>query len=554
MYVTDVASKGKNGKTYHSVLLRESYRIANKVYSRTIANLSSLSSTAITGIKNALLGKPEPSLEGLVKNSDSLKLVQGESFGAIWAIHQIAERIGICKALGSSQNATLALSQIYARIICPGASILASIRFLMTCAFCAICNVKQAFSEEDLYRNGIWLLQKQGCIERRLWQTSSHAKDNRLFLYDVTSSYLEGDKNELGAFGYNRDKKENKKQLVVGLLTDSTGDPCSIKVYKGNTRDIKTFSDQVHKVKKEFKCEGITFVGDRGMIRSDQIEEAHAAGFTFISAITKPQINKLLKDGAFQLGLFDTEFAEVFYEGNRYVLRRNPVRQKEMAESRAKMKDFLIQGLKISNEYLSAHSRAMPETQVKKTVKRIEKFKFEAWLSVKIEGRTLILKEDPQVLKEESKLDGCYVIRTDVKADQMTAKAVHDRYKDLAKVEEDFRVLKTAHMELRPWFVRQEPNTQAHAIVSMLGLKIRRYIDNAWKDLNITVEEGLRELDKVCVMNLVENESGETVDRILPEPSPLQTKLLEALEIKLPRNIPEAKVKVGTRKKIKPVP
>lgn len=554
MYITDVVSKGKNGKAYHSVLLRESVRIGKKVCSRTIANLSSLSSAAIAGIKNALQGKSETSLEGLAKNSDSLKLVQGESFGAIWAVHQIAERIGICKALGGSRNATLALSQIYSRLIRPGASILATVRFLMTCAFCAICNAKEVFNEEDLYRNGKWILQKRSYIERKLWEASPHAKDNQLFLYDVTSSYLEGDKNELGAFGYNRDKKENKKQLVVGLLTDSTGDPCSIKVYKGNTRDFTTFFDQVHNVKKEFKCEGVTFVGDRGMIRSDQIEEAHAAGFTFISAITKPQIKKLLKDGAFQLGLFDTEFAEVLYEGSRYVLRRNPVRQKEMAECRNKMKNFLVRKLQKSNEYLEGHSRAKPETQLKKAIKQIEKFKFEAWLSVKIEGRTVILKEDLQSLKEESKLDGCYVIRTDIEADKMTAKAVHDRYKDLAKVEEDFRVLKTAHMELRPWFVRQEPNTQAHAIVSMLGLKIRRYLDCAWKDLDITVEEGLRELEKLCVMNLVEKEWGKTIDRILPEPNPLQAKLLEALEIKLPKNIPDAKVEVGTRKKIKPSP
>jgi len=552
MYVTDVVSEGKNGKIYHSVLLRESFRVANKVCSRTIANLSSLSSSAVAGIKNALQGKSEATLEDLAKNSDALKLVQGESFGAVWVVHQIAERIGICKALGVSQNATLALAQIYSRLLRPGVSILGSIRFLMTCAFCAICNVRQAFNEDDLYSNGEWLLRKQSCTERRLWEASPHRKDNQLFLYDVTSSYLEGDKNELGAFGYNRDKKANKKQLVIGLLTDSTGDPCSIKVYEGNTRDFKTFYDQVHNVKKEFKCEGITLVGDRGMIRSSQIEEAQAAGFTFISAITKPQIKKLIKVGAFQLGLFDTEFAEILYEGSRYILRRNPVRQQEMAESRAKMKDFLVKKIQKSNEYLNGHPRAKPETQLKKAVKQIEKFKFEAWLSVKIEGRTLILNEDSQALKEESKLDGCYVIRTDVKADKMTAKEAHDRYKDLAKVEEDFRILKTGHMEFRPWFVRRVDNTQAHAHVSMLGLKIRRYLDNAWKNLDITVEEGLRELEKICVINLVEKEGGKTVDRILPEPDPLQTKLLEALEINLPKKIPETKIEVGTRKKIKP--
>ena len=196
------------------------------------------------------------------------------------------------------------------------------------------------------------------------------------------------------------------------------------------------------------------------MIRSDRIEEAQAAGFTFISAITKSQIKKLLRQGVFQLGLFDTEFAEVLHDGSRYVLRRKPVRQKEMATSRAKMKDFLVKSLKKSNEYLNEHPGEKPETQLRKALKLIEKFKFKGWLSVKVEARTLILNEDSQALKEESKLDGCYVIWTDVKADKMTAKAVHDRYKDL--------------------------------------------------------------------------------------------KLLKALEIELPKKAPEAKIQVGTRKKIKP--
>jgi len=131
MYVNDVVSKGKNGKVYHSVLLRESYRVGSKVVSRTLANLSSLSSIAIAGIKNALKADSKDSLEELVKNSDSLKLAQGESFGAVWVVHQISERIGISKALGVSQNATFALSQICSRLIRPGASILATIRFFI---------------------------------------------------------------------------------------------------------------------------------------------------------------------------------------------------------------------------------------------------------------------------------------------------------------------------------------------------------------------------------------------------------------------------------------
>ncbi len=81
--------------------------------------------------------------------------------------------------------------------------------------------------------------------QRRLWHARPAPPKDQLFLYDVSSSYLEGDSNALAAWGYNRDHKEGKKQVVIGLLTDSQGEPVSIQVYRGNTNDLKTFGQQV---------------------------------------------------------------------------------------------------------------------------------------------------------------------------------------------------------------------------------------------------------------------------------------------------------------------
>ena len=130
-------------------------------------------------------------------------------------------------------------------------------------------------------------------IERRLWQARSTPPKNPLFLYEVTSSYLEGDDNALAAWGYNRDPKEGKKQLGVGRLTDRQGEPVSSQVYRGNPSDLKTFGPQVHKIKKEWGGEGVTLVGDRGLIRTDQKAAAREAQFHFITALTKPHIQKL---------------------------------------------------------------------------------------------------------------------------------------------------------------------------------------------------------------------------------------------------------------------
>ena len=121
---------------------------------------------------------------------------------------------------------------------------------------------------------------------------------------------------------------------MIGLLCDESGDPVSTEVFEGNTRDLRTFGAQVQKVAERFGCERVTFVGDRGMIKSAQIKDLAEAGFQYITAITKPEISKLLHRGVIPMELFEDTVCEVEYDGVRYVLRRNPQRVAEMAASR----------------------------------------------------------------------------------------------------------------------------------------------------------------------------------------------------------------------------
>jgi transposase len=107
-----------------------------------------------------------------------------------------------------------------------------------------------------------------------------------------------------------RIRNGGKKQVVVGLLCDEGGDAVSVEVFRGNTRNFDTFGRQVKKAVEEFGCQRVTFVGDRGMIKSGQIAELNQAGFHYITAITKPEIEKLLKIGVFQMGLFDKDISE----------------------------------------------------------------------------------------------------------------------------------------------------------------------------------------------------------------------------------------------------
>src|SRR5262245_35560907 len=366
MYI-DTSHITRGGKTYTRHLLRESYRANGKVLHRTIANVSQCSEAEIEAMRLALRHKGE--LEHLGTMQDEVTLKQGLSFGAVWTVYHIARRLGIEKALGTTREGKLALWQVMARVIDQG-SRLSAVRLAMSHAACDVLGLG-TFDEDALYENLDWLAEAQAAIEDRLFAQRTKSKPVSLFLYDVTSSYLEGTHNALAVFGYNRDGKKGKLQIVIGLLCDEDGYPVSIEVFPGNTQDPQTLAAQVAKLKERLGVQAITFVGDRGMIKSQQIEALAQQGFHYITAITKPQIEKLLRTGTFQMELFEQELAEVLAdEGVRYVLRRNPVRAQEVRENRQAKLATLQALVAKHNHYLKEHPRADAPGALQKLVAR----------------------------------------------------------------------------------------------------------------------------------------------------------------------------------------
>jgi len=544
MYI-DTSHITRGDKTYTRHLLRESYRANGKVLHRTIANLSQCSAAEIEAIRLALRHKEN--LEHLGTTQDAVILKQGLSFGAVWTVYQVARRLGIDKALGTTCEGKLALWQVMARVIAQG-SRLSAVRLAMAHAACDVLGL-DAFDEEALYENLDWLAGAQARIEDRLFAQRQKTNPASLFLYDVTSSYLEGTHNELAAFGYNRDGKKGKRQIVIGLLCDEDGYPVAIEVFPGNTPDPQTFGVQINKVKARFGVHEITFVGDRGMIKGQQIEDLAQQGLHYITAITKPQIEKLLKHGTLQMDLFDQEVAEVrAEEGIRYVLRRNPVRAQEVRATRhAKLAKLQAQ-VALKNQYLTDHPRANAQGALQKLVARAEKLRIADWVELTVAERsiTLAINEDAQT--EAAKLDGCYVLKTDLTPQQATKEIVHDRYKDLASVERAFRTCKTAHLEVRPIFVRREARTRAHAFVVMLAYQIIQHLASCWSTLDITVEEGLHALTTLCLVEVSPQNAPSY--HCLPTPRDTIARLLHRANITLPKAFSLSGVRVSTKKKL----
>jgi hypothetical protein len=544
MYV-DISSLCRNGTTYTRYLLRECYREEGKVKHRTIANLSRCSPQEIEAIRLALRHKQELAALGTFK--DAVQLHQGPSIGAVWLVYQVARHLGIEQALGPSRQGRLALWQVIARVIDQG-SRLSAVRLAATHAACDVVGLER-FDEENLYGNLDWLSVHQAEIEDRLFQLQPKEPTSGLFLYDVTSSYLEGEHNELGAFGYNRDGKRGKRQLVIGLLCNGGGRPLSIEGFAGNTQDPKTFTPQVKKVAKRFGGREITFVGDRGMIKSQQIEALGERQFHYITAITKPQIEALLKSDVLQLDLFDETLAEITTEeGLRYVLRRNPYRAEEIAASREDKYQTLSKAAVESNHYLSAHPRARVEVALRLLENRRQKLRLAQWVKLSIESREIRVAKDLPALREIAKLDGCYVLKTDLARAAASKETVHDRYKDLALVEWAFRESKTVHLELRPIYVRRTSRTRGHAFVVMLAYTLIKELATRWQPLDLTVKEGIDQLATLCLTEVRINDQAPYHQ--VPTPRDTLQRLLDAAQVRLPKVLPSRGVTVTTKTKL----
>src|SRR6266446_3670860 len=544
MYI-DTSHITRGGKTYTRHLLRESYRANGKVLHRTIANVSQCSEAEIEAMRLALRHKE--ALEQLGTIQDAVTLKQGVSFGAVWTVYHVARRLGIAQALGTTREGKLALWQVIARVIDQG-SRLSAVRLAMAHAACDVLGLG-TFDEDALYENLDWLVGVQASVEDRLFAQRTKAKPINLFLYDVTSRYLEGTHNALAAFGYNRDGKKGKRQMVIGLLCDEDGHPVSLEVFPGNTQDPQTFAAQINKVKARFGVHAITFVGDRGMIKGQQIDDLAQQGLHDITAITKPQIEKLLRTGTCQLELFEQELAEVLAdEGIRYVLRRNPVRAQEVRDTRhAKLAKLQAQVAK-KNHYLTDHPRANAQGAVQKLVASATQLRIADWVELTLEGRSITLTVNASVQQEEAKLDGCYVLKTDLTPQQAKKEIVHDRYKDLASVEHAFRTCKTAHLEVRPIFLRREARTRSHAFVVMLAYQIIHYLTACWSALDCTVEEGLQALATLCLIKVSPQNAPSY--HCIPTPRDTLAHLLHNADIKLPKAFSLSGTRVSTKKKL----
>lgn len=529
MYVTSVP----NRNSPPAILLRESFREKGKVKNRTIANLSDWSPLRIELLRRLLKGQLDDSHFG--------KPTAGPVFGILFALKQIADELGISQALGKNRRAKLALFLILARVAHQG-SRLSSVRWARDHAVSEVLGLR-AFDENDLYDALDGLCERQETIEKTLWgkYLAKHGKPPTLFLYDVTSSYLEGEHNALAAFGYNRDGKRGKMQIVIGLLADHSGEPLAVRVFSGNTADPSTVAAQIEIMTQQYAITDVVFVGDRGMVKSAGKKALSTVGLRYITALTDPQIRTLLKNKILQLELFNEEVCAVESDGIRYVLRRNPDEQKRIVHRFEDKLTLFQDKLQKRNERLEKSLRCKPEAGLRVLYEWLKRHKLNEVVRLSLVLRKLVAKVDSAAQSRLMELAGCYVISTDVVQDKLDAQQVHDSYMALQKVERDFRTMKTGLLAVRPVFVQKETRTRGHVFCCMLALKLCRAMEHklasvvgttAEDPYTITLPDALAALSRLTLLTYPVDETT-TVVR-LPRPDQSQKKILSILGVSLP--------------------
>ena len=497
--VTKAGYVDKEGRRrdYSSAYLRRTYRSEGKVKNETVANLSALPDHVIDLIDAGLKGQQ------LVPAGDAVTITRSLPHGDVAAVHAMAARLGLPALLGpAGPQRDLATALIISRVVRPGSK-LPALTWWADTTLGADLGVDGA-STDDIYAAMDWLASRQDSIEAGLARRhlAPEVNPSRMALFDLTSAWMEGRHCPLAARGYSRDGKKGRLQIEYGLLTDPAGRPVAVRVFPGNTGDPAAFTAIVPVVREKFGLGQMVMVGDRGMITSARIRAlneledgtARPDPYGWITALRAPAIRKLMaEDGPLQLSLSgQQDLAEITsgdFPGERLIACRNPVLAADRARTR---EDLLAATEKLlapviarvrSGKLAGAGPIGVEVGKVISTYKTAKHF------AVTITDDSLDVARRQDQIDAEAALDGFYVLRTPVPADELDAPGVVSAYKNLKYVERDFRHIKADDLDLRPVFHYLEERVKAHVLICMLACYLTWHLRRAWAPLTFTDEQ-----------------------------------------------------------------
>ena len=474
MYVETVP----NRNSPPAILLREGRREGKKVHKRTLANLTHWPKDKIERLRRVLKNEP-------LVHPDQLFLIERSlPHGHVELLLEAMRRLKLPALIDPrpSPQRDRVVAMILQRLLYP-ASKLATTRLWHTTTLAEELSLEDT-DEDDLYEAMDWLLKLQDRIERKL--AKRHLAEGDPVLYDVSSSYYEGQTCPLMQFGHNRDGKRDRPIVVYGVLADSMGRPLAVEAYAGNTGDPTTVPDQVEKVRGRFGLQRVVLVGDRGLLTETQINHLKRhPGLGWVSVLRHHQIRRLVESEAVQLSLFDERhLAEVRspdYPGERLIVCHNPL----LAEHRRQKREALLTATEealagIARQVARRTRTPLSATEIAEKLGRVKnRFQVAKHFRTQIADGSFHYERRTEAIIREAQLDGFYMLRTSEPADRLPTAAVVRRYKDLTRVERAFRSLKTVDLHIRPIRHRVESRVRAHLFLCLLAYYVHWHLRQA---------------------------------------------------------------------------
>jgi transposase len=444
---------------------------------------------------------------GLAVDADRVSIEEAREAGPVHAGHQVWQQLGLGPILSraglSEQACRRSEAMVLNRLIFP-LSEHAMPDWIGRTALDDILGMKLSpLSDESLYRNLDRLHPNRESIERELaeGEKTLFNLDDTLYLYDVTSTYFEGEvsNNPQAKRGYSRDKRQDCKQVLVGLVLDRDGFPKAHEVFDGNRQDRTTVGEMLESLEKRTGPKpGSTVVVDRGMAYEEDLAAIRAHGHHYLVASRQPERNAWLAE--FEQG---DDWEELL----RTPSPRNPDQEKSRVWIKRRQQGEEVYILCLS-EGRQAKDQAIRETHEQRLRKDLERLKarIEKGQLTKLgkihqaigrlqeryprvaryyrvdydpEAKALSWQEDDEKKTIAEKLDGGYVLKTD--RQDLTAEEIWRTYILLTRVEAAFRAMKSPLME-RPIFHHLEKRTQTHIFLCVLAYHLlvameKRFLD-----------------------------------------------------------------------------
>jgi transposase len=402
---------------------------------------------------------------------EDITISNGREYGASAILYNLAKSIALDKLIYSRNEPWVrnVLAMIIGRVVFQGSKLSLSRVNEISCLW-EVCGVHDTLINVNhhCYDAMDELLARQKLIQKKI--ALKHLAGGAVILYDITSSYLEGEyeESETVAYGYNRDKKRGKKQIVIALICTKDGCPVAVEVFKGNTSDSTTVLPKINEIKTNYGISRFVFVGDRGMLKEKIIDECH--DIDTVGALTHSAMKRLCEEKGVQLSLFDENTAiEVILPEEpqvRYGLCKNPIKAEEDAITR---RTLIEKTEEVLAEIAIPKKKTDEKTLAARAAKVFYKYKTEKYFLWDIRDMRIVYSRKQEIIANEEKYDGLYVIRSSVSKDVMDINEVVETYKALTNIEQAFRNMKTVELEIRPIYHKTDDRIKAHVFLCMLS-------------------------------------------------------------------------------------